>query len=164
MLVVLGDRNDGIGNFVEVGKRLVVGVIGNDQRNVAGEFAALVAIQEIDQAVIVLGDKNNHARAMRGLGQSPVHLELFGYRREVLGEVGEVFIRQIDVEVFGIELNAHQEEARFLISMFVGVEDVAVMAVDEVSDRGDFALLIGTGDEEDGGGFHGYSGTTGGAG
>jgi len=91
---------------------------------------------------------------MRGLRQTPVHLELFGDGSEMFGEIGEVFISEIDVEIFGIELDAHQEEAGFFIGVFVGVEDVAAAAVDEVGDGGDFAFLVGAGDEEDGGVLH----------
>jgi hypothetical protein len=38
--------------------------------------------------------------------------------------------------------------------MFVGMKDVAIVAIDEVGDGGDLAFGVGTGDEEDGGGFH----------
>ncbi len=96
-----------VGDFVEVGNGLVVGVIGDDQRDLAGEFAALVTVEKIDEAVIVFRDQDDHARAMRGLRQAPLHLEFVGDGREMFGEVGEVFIGEIDVEVFGIELYAH---------------------------------------------------------
>jgi hypothetical protein len=35
-LVVLCDGDDGVGDFVEVGDGLVVGVVGDDQGNIAG--------------------------------------------------------------------------------------------------------------------------------
>ena len=153
-LVFFRDRDDLIGNFVEVRNGLIVGVVGNNQRDVTGKFAALVTIEQIDQAVIVLRDENDHARAMRGLRQAPIHLKLFGDGREVSREVGEIFIGEINVEVFGIELDAHQEEARFFVGVFVSMQDVAAVAVDKVGDGGDFALAVGAGDEQDGGGFH----------
>jgi len=151
LLVFFGGRDDRVGNFVEVGDGLGVGMIGDDERNFAGEFAALVTVEEIDEAVIVLGDQDDHARAMRGLCQAPVHLELFGDGREMFGEIsevfiGEVFLSQINVEVFGIELDAHEEEPGLLVGVFVGVEDVAAVAVDEVGDGSDFAFLVGAGD------------------
>ena len=73
----------------------------------------------------------------------------------MFGEVGEVFIGEINVEIFGIELDAHQEEAGFFVGVLVGVQDVAAVAVDEVGDGGDFAFGVRAGDEEDGGVFHG---------
>ena len=54
LLVVFCDQDDGIRDFVEVGDGLVVGVIRNDQRDVAGEFSTLMAVQQINKAVIVL--------------------------------------------------------------------------------------------------------------
>ena len=61
---------------------------------------------------------------------------------------------EIDVEIFGIEFDAHQEEAGFFVGVFVGVQNVAAVAVDEVGDGGDFAFGVRAGDEEDGGVFH----------
>jgi len=91
---------------------------------------------------------------MRGLRQTPVHLELFSDRREMFTEVGEIFIVEINVEVFGIELDAHQEESGFLVGVFVSVQDVAVVAVDEIGNGGYFAFLVWAGDEKNGGVFH----------
>src|SRR5713101_7825325 len=59
VLVVFGDGDDCVRNLVEIGERLIVGVVGDDQRNVAGEFTALVPIQKIDQTMVILGDKSN---------------------------------------------------------------------------------------------------------
>ena len=72
----------------------------------------------------------------------------------MFGKVGEMYISEIDVEVFGIELNTHQEESGFFVGVLVGVQDVAAVSVDEVGDGGDFAFAVGAGDEEDGGVLH----------
>jgi hypothetical protein len=72
----------------------------------------------------------------------------------MFAEVGEVSLGEINVEVFGVEFDAHQEESGFLVGMLVSVKDVAAVAVDEISDGGDFAFTVRAGDEEDGGGFH----------
>ncbi len=79
---------------------------------------------------------------------------MFGEVGEVF--IGEIFVRKINVEVFGIELDAHQEEAGLFVGVFVGVQDVAAVAVDEVGDGGDFAFGVRAGDEEDGGVLHMY--------
>src|ERR1700730_18537628 len=54
VLVVFGDGDDGVRNFVEIGERSIVGVVGDDQRKVAGEFTTLVPIQKIDQTMVIL--------------------------------------------------------------------------------------------------------------
>ena len=88
---------------------------------------------------------------MRRLRQPPLHLKGFCNGREVLAEVGKIFLRQIDVEVFGIELDPHQKQAGLFVGVLVGVQDVPVVPVDEVGDGRDFALAVGAGDEQDGG-------------
>ena len=90
-----------------------------------------------------------HAWAMQRLGQPPFHRVRLSDGGEVFAEVGEG-----NVEVLGIELHAHEEEAGFLISVLVGMEDVAAVPVDEVGDGGDFALAVGAGNQEYGGVLH----------
>src|ERR1700739_4370697 len=67
----------------------------------------------------------------------------------MLGEVVEV-----DTEILGIELAPHQKEAGFFVRVLIGVQNVPVMAINKVGDGRDFALAVGTGDEQDGGVFH----------
>src|SRR5947209_6791699 len=64
VFVPLGDGNNFIWNAVKIGDGLVVRVIGNDQRDVTGEFASFMPVQQIHQAVIVFRDENNHALAL----------------------------------------------------------------------------------------------------
>lgn len=52
--VFLRDRNHGVRDFVEVSSRLTVGMVGNDQWDVAGRFAALMAEKQVREAVAVL--------------------------------------------------------------------------------------------------------------
>src|ERR1700733_12533355 len=86
ILIVLGYRDDGVRNLVEIRDGLIVGMIGNDQGDVASQFTALMAIEKVDEAVIVFRDKDNHPRAARRLRQAPIHVELLGDGREVLVE------------------------------------------------------------------------------
>ena len=105
--------------------------------------------------MVVFRNQDDHAGTMRGLRETPLHLKFLGDGREMVGEIGEVFVGEVDVEIFGIELDAHQEESGFFVGVFVGVQDVAVVAVDEVGDGGDFAFGVGATDEEDGRVLHG---------
>ena len=86
---------------------------------------------------------------MAGVRQLPVHLELFGDGREVVGEVV-----QRNIEVSWIELDAHEEEVGFGVAVLVGVQDVAVVAEDEIGDGRDQAFAVGTGQQQDGGVLH----------
>src|SRR5580692_2833103 len=74
----------------------------------------------------------------------------------MFGEIGQIFIGEIDVEVSGIELDAHQEESGLFVSVLVGMQDITAVAVDEVGDGGDLAFGVGATDEQDGGVLHIY--------
>lgn len=63
-------------------------------------------------------------------------------------------IAQIDVKVFGIEFDAHQEQAGTLVSVLVGVQNVSAVAIDEVRNSCDFTLSVRTTGEENGGVLH----------
>ena len=58
------------------------------------------------------------------------------------------------VKVGRVELDAHEEEIEFGVSVFVGEQDIAIVSVNEVGDARDHPFLIGAVDEQDGGGFH----------
>src|SRR3954453_1777042 len=64
-------------------------------------------------------------------------------------------ICEIEIEVLGIELDAHEEEAGLLVWMLIGMQDVASVAKHEISDRRDFALRVGAGDQKYGRVLHG---------
>src|SRR6202021_1061362 len=70
LLIVFGDGDHSVRNLVEVRNSLVVGMVGNDQRNIAGELPALLAVKKMDQAMVVLRDEDDHARPRRRLRQS----------------------------------------------------------------------------------------------
>ena len=148
-LVLFGDGDHEKGNLVEVGSGLVVGVIGNDQRDFALQLADFMAVEQVDQAVVVLRNHDRHLLALAGLGEAPLHVELFGDGREVTGKLGER-----NIEVGGIELNPHQEPGRVGVGVLVGVQDVAAAFVDEVRDRGHQSFTVGATDEENGAGSH----------
>src|SRR5437588_1419450 len=87
---------------------------------------------------------------MLRLRETPCHFELVGGWGEVFTELGG-----IDVEVCGIEFDAHEEEVRSLVGVLVGVENIAVVLVDEIGDGGHHPFAIGARNQQDGGVFHG---------
>ena len=149
--VVFGDGEEKERDAIEVGDALIVGMIGDDEGDVAAELAALMAVKEVLQAMVVLGDEDGEARTLGGEGETPIHLEVAGDGGEVGGEVGER-----ECEVGDVELDAGEEEAGGLVAVLVIGENVAVVFEDEVGDGGDDAFGVGTGDEKDGGVVHGF--------
>ena len=63
-LVFLGDRHDEIGDAVKIRDPLVIGVVGNDQRDLTAEFATLVPVEQVLQAVVILGNENRDSRTI----------------------------------------------------------------------------------------------------
>src|ERR1700688_589952 len=57
-LVFFSDRYDEVRDAVEVGDTLVIGMIGNDQRDFAAKFATLVAVKKVLQAMVILRDED----------------------------------------------------------------------------------------------------------
>src|SRR6185437_15540561 len=133
---------------VEIRNGFVVGMIRNDERNFAGEFATAVSIEKIGEAMIVFGNQDGHSGSTRGLGQPPCHVEAFRDRVEVAGKIS-----QVDVEIRGIEFHPHQKQIRTFIGVLVGMQDVPVVAIDEVGDSRHNTFLIGTAEQKDGGAF-----------
>ena len=68
-----------------------------------------------------------------------MHGEFFGDGGKVSGEVGKV-----KGELRGIKLDAHEKEAGFGVTMLIGVDDVPVVAEDEVGDGGHQAPAVRT--------------------
>ena len=67
---------------VEGGQRLDVSMIGEDEGDLAGEFAGADTIQQVGGAVEVLRAEERNARALAGETQLPAHLKGVGKRRK----------------------------------------------------------------------------------
>src|SRR5947209_3081999 len=59
-LVIFRDWHRAVRNTVELRNRFVVRMIGNDEWDLAVQFSGSMTIQQINQAVIVLGYKDHH--------------------------------------------------------------------------------------------------------
>jgi hypothetical protein len=148
-LIFFRDRYDEVRDAVEVGDALVIGVVGNDQRDFAAKFATLVAVEQILQAMVILRNEDRDAGAVGGVCEPPVYLEVAGDESKSIGKLGKV-----KIEICRVELYPGQKEIGFLLSMLIGEQDVAVVAKDKFSNRGNDAFAVGAGDEKDGGVVH----------
>ena len=63
-------------------------------------------------------------------------------------------IVQRNIELGGIELDAHEERAGIHVAMLVRVQDIAAVPVNESGNASDHAFLVGTTEEKDGGFLH----------
>jgi hypothetical protein len=62
---------------------------------------------------------------------------------------------QVDIETGDVPLDTHEEQVALLVLVLVGMEDVGVVAIEEVGHGGDDALAVGAVDQEDAGLCHG---------
>lgn len=132
---------------MEVGQCFCGFVVADDKREVAGKLSGLVAVEQVGQAVEVMGDEDGDVLGRSGEGEAPVHPELLGQWREGCEEC-----RFVTLKIVGGELDTHEEESKLYILVLIGVEDVGVVLLNQkVGDRGDEAFAVGAVDEENGG-------------
>jgi hypothetical protein len=147
--VFLRHRNVVERHAKEIGVALSVGMVADHQRKVAGEFAIALAMQQIHQAVIVLGNEDGYPRPAIAHGEHPIHAELVRDRAE-----GSIKIAQVQAEVREIPFNTSQIKALFAGLMLLEMENVAVVAIDEFGESGVQSLAVGTLHEQDRGVLH----------
>ena len=139
LLALSVNRNEKKGHSIKIGDGLVIGMIGDNAGDIAIEFAALMAIEQINQAVVVLRNQYGHPLAYIRNRDAPLHLKFGGDLTEMPNE-----ITQGKVEVGGIEFDTHQKSAGIAVPMLVSVKNTAAMLVNESRNAGDHALPIGT--------------------
>ncbi len=123
------DRDREIRDAIEIGDGLVVGMVGNDD----GNLAAQVLHSCGDRAGRPGNDRTSKPGSPSSDGNSDAarrHCisKFRGDRREVLAEIRPSKISKLG----GIELDAHQEEIGIFVAMLIGVQDVAVVAKNKV--------------------------------
>jgi hypothetical protein len=135
-------------HLVGRGQRREVGVVGRHRGDVDLQLAAVGAEQQVVEAMPLLADQHQQARAAAAIVQLPVHAEAFGKRghRGVHG-----LQRQAGVAV---EMHAQEEAAAFLVAELLGVEDVAAVVEQQAGHAVDDAGTVGAGQGEDGIGAH----------
>ena len=76
------DRNVVKRDAVEGGQRLDVSMVGQDERDLAGEFAGADTVHQVGGTVEVLRAEEGDTRTLPGETQLPAHVERCGQRRE----------------------------------------------------------------------------------
>ena len=138
-LVVLVHRNVVERDAVELRQRPRLGVVAHDQRDGAGEFAGLVAVEQVHQAVQVAGHEDRHRGAGRRVLHPPAHSEALGDGLELARQI-LAGSRSKSVQV---PLDPHEEQPQVVVLVLIGVEDVGAVGVQKVRDGGDNPLPVG---------------------
>ncbi len=78
-------------------------------------------------------------------------------KRVAIGSNAAAKSGQIEVEIRQVPFHPHQEQFQLGVLMLVGVQDVGIVQQQKVGDGGDQTLLVGAGNQQDGGMAHGGS-------
>src|SRR5260370_23584248 len=125
------------GNVVKLRKPPGIRMVADDQRYLTRQLAHVVAVQQVCQAVSRFGNQNRNPRAVARTRHLPVHLEFLDY----WCKTGCEFI-QLEIEALQLPLHTDHEHPEFGILMIVGVQDIAVMLVNEVGNRSHYPFLL----------------------
>jgi hypothetical protein len=145
------DRNVFEANAVKGGEPLDFTVIGYDDSDLTRQLAGSGAMQQVGDAVQIVGTEDGNAWAAASAMQLPVHLKLVGERGEFAGEDGETFMNGVALDriAFQSPLHTHEEEAQLVILMLVGVKDVGALRVEQAGDASHQAFPVRAVDEQD---------------
>ena len=139
-LVILVDRHVMERNAVPFHQRAHVIVVGDDAGNLAIQITGLPAMQQVHQAMGVLGDHQHDTLLGSGVMHAPLHAELFTDRCEALAE-----LIGAQADGFGVDLIAHEETAGAKIRMLIGFGDPPALLGDESGNSGNNSDLIRAG-------------------
>lgn len=141
--LVLGiDRNMEVRNAMPLDHATQIVVVGDHAGNLAIEFIAVPTVQQIGQAMRLTTGHQHHALLLRRIGDTPLHGELAGNRRERLLET-----IQIERQRVGTDFVTHEEPATLRIGVVTGFGNPAVIGREEITDFGNDADAVRAGDD-----------------
>ncbi len=126
-------------------------VIADDQRKVTAKLSRLVTVEQVCQAVEVMGDEDGNILRRGREGEPPVHLKFLGQRSE-----GGVKVGLVAMDIVGGELDAHKKESKLDILVLIGIKNIGVVLLNQkVGDSGHETFTVGAVDQKSGGLGHG---------
>ena len=141
LLVLRIDRHVDERDAMPLDHAAQVVVVGNHAGNVAIQFVAVPAVQQVRQAVGLAAGHQHHAFLLRRVGDAPLHGEFPGDRRKRLIETV-----QVEGQRIGTDFMAHEKPAALRVRMVARFGDPAVVGRQEVTDLGDDAGAVRAGD------------------
>src|SRR5579862_7123304 len=141
--VFFGDRNHFVLDAIEIGVAFRVGMVADDERNVAREFAVALAVEQVNQAVVILGNKNGDARPMAAFYDAPLHAEPDGDWCKCFCE-----IRDVDLKTIETPLDAREIKTLSARDVLFEMENVAVALIQELRNGCVQSFLIRTLDQK----------------
>ncbi len=144
-LGLLGDGQIMERNLAEIESSIgLARMVGDDRGRDHLEFAGAPAIEDIDQAMIRLGDQQHHPAAVGAVAHLPVHAEAVGDR----GKAG-LQRRKFDREIGGGKHHPHEEFLGLDVVELLGIQDVLPVMGEKRRHRGDDAGAVRAGQGQD---------------
>ena len=140
------------GDAVKISVAFRVDMVADNQRKIAFQFSAPLAIQQIHQAVILLGNEDGHPRTVIAQGDAPVHAELV---RD--GAKRAVEVLHVQAESVQIPLDTRQVVTLFARLMLLEVKNISIVTVNKLGDGGVQPLAVWALHEKNGAVFQGGS-------
>ena len=150
--ILLGHLDHMKGNAVKIRLAFRVGMVADDERNLARQFTGVPAVEQVHQAMVVLGNKYSDAQGVARKRDLPLHVQTVRNRREVARE-----ILHFNLEAGETPLDARKIKADFRDLVLLKMKNISVRAVDELGESCVQALLIRALHTQDGASFHDFS-------
>ncbi|MCY1437899.1 hypothetical protein D9M71_540790 [compost metagenome] len=122
LLVLRIDRDVVVRNAVPLHHAAQVIMVGNHAGDFAVQFIAVPAMQQVGQAVRLAAGHQHDTLLLFGIGDTPVHRELFGDR-------GKGFAQRFDTKWQGVgtDFVTHEEPATEIVRVMARFSDPAVV-------------------------------------
>ena len=143
-LILLVDGENVVGDAKLACHRFEVGMVGDDEGNVAVPFAGGIACEHVEEAVAHLGYEDGHAWLDIGEVEAERHVVL------LCVEGGEVVLNLVagNGEVGEFPLDACEEYVLDVVHVLVEIDDVTAVDGDEVRYLRQYAWSVGAVEQE----------------
>ena len=116
-------------------------MVGDDGGHLHRQLADALAIEQVDQTVIELGDEDHHLARDGPVADAQVHVE-------ALDDLGEALDQLLDRQAADLEHHPHEEAIRQVIVELLCLGDVGAHLEEVHRHRGDDAGTVAAGEGE----------------
>jgi hypothetical protein len=140
------------GHVIKLGQAQCILVIADDESKLAGQLSNLVAIEQVDQAMMITGNKYCDRRPLL-LHEHPPGETISGRQR--CKDAGKALL--IEIEAGQRPLNTDEEQPQLCILVLIRVQNIPAMLKQEPSNHKHQTFAILTIQQQCGAVFHGLS-------
>src|SRR5258708_5111545 len=128
--ILLGHFHPVKGNAVKIRVAFSVGMIADDERNLASQFAGVPSVEQVHQAMIIFGNEYRDAQPFTRKCDLPLDIHPLRNRREVASE-----IPHLDLESVEVPFGAREVKAQLRDHVLLEMKNISIRAVYEFCKR-----------------------------